>query len=160
MTSNIGIRQLQDFGTGVGFNTQTKSVAIEEDKKSVIEKELKKKFAPEFINRLDDIIVFNSLSQEDIGKIVNIEIQKLEKRVKEIGYELKVSDTAKEYLNKEGYDEKFGARPLNRAIQKYIEDPVSEEILRGDIKENDVIKVSYDKTKDKIVIKVSTPKSK
>ena len=160
MTSNIGIRQLQDFGTGVGFNTQTKSVAIEEDKKSVIEKELKKKFAPEFINRLDDIIVFNSLNQEDIGKIVNIEIQKLEKRVKEIGYELKVSDTAKEYLSKEGYDEKFGARPLNRAIQKYIEDPVSEEVLRGDIKENDVIKVSYDKTKDKIVIKVSTPKSK
>lgn len=158
MTSNIGIRQVQDFGTGVGFMTQNKSAVVEEEKKSVIEKELKKKFAPEFINRLDDIIIFNSLIQEDINKIVNIEVNKLEKRVKELGYDLKISQTAREYLAKEGYDEKFGARPLNRAIQKFIEDPVSEEILKGEAKENDTIKVNYDKNKEKIVIKINKSK--
>lgn len=158
MTSNIGIRQVQDFGTGVGFMTQNKSAVVEEEKKSVIEKELKKKFAPEFINRLDDIIIFNSLIQEDINKIVNIEVNKLEKRVKELGYDLKISQTAREYLAKEGYDEKFGARPLNRAIQKFIEDPVSEEILKGEVKENDTIKVNYDKNKEKIVIKINKSK--
>ena len=154
MTSNIGVRHLEDFGTGIGFSTQSKSVVIEEEKKSIIDKELKKKFAPEFINRLDDIIIFNSLKQEDIHKIVEIELKKLEKRVKEIGYVLKINSSVKEYLGKEGYDEKFGARPLNRAIQKFIEDPVSEEILRNEVKENDVIKISFDKIKDKIVIKI------
>jgi hypothetical protein len=154
MTSNIGVRHLEDFGAGIGFSTQSKSVVIEEEKKSIIDKELKKKFAPEFINRLDDIIIFNSLKQEDIHKIVEIELKKLEKRVKEIGYVLKINSSVKEYLGKEGYDEKFGARPLNRAIQKFIEDPVSEEILRNEVKENDVIKISFDKIKDKIVIKI------
>jgi ATP-dependent Clp protease ATP-binding subunit ClpC len=158
MTSNIGIRQLQDFGTGVGFMTKNKTAVVEEEKKSIIDKELKKKFAPEFINRLDDIIIFNSLSQEDINKIVDIEINKLEKRVKELGYDLKLSSSTKEYLAKEGYDEKFGARPLNRAIQKFIEDPLSEEILKGEIKDNDTIKVNYDKNKEKMVIKVTKSK--
>ena len=159
MTSNIGIKHLQDFGTGVGFSTKTKVSMVEEEKKSVLEKELKKKFAPEFINRLDDIIVFNSLSKEDINKIVDLEIYKLEKRVKEIGYDLKVSQSAKEYISSEGYDEQFGARPLNRAIQKFIEDPVSEEVLKGVIKENDTIKVNYDKTKETITIKVVKSKT-
>ena len=159
MTSNIGIKHLQDFGTGVGFSTKTKVSMVEEEKKSVLEKELKKKFAPEFINRLDDIIVFNSLSKEDINKIVDLEIYKLEQRVKEIGYDLKVSQSAKEYISSEGYDEQFGARPLNRAIQKFIEDPVSEEVLKGVIKENDTIKVNYDKTKETITIKVVKSKT-
>lgn len=154
MTSNIGVRHLEDFGTGIGFSTQNKSVVVEEEKKSIIDKELKKKFAPEFINRLDDIIIFNSLKQEDIHKIVEIELKKLEKRVKEIGYVLKINSSVKEYLGKEGYDEKFGARPLNRAIQKFIEDPVSEEILRNEVKENDVIKISFDKVNNKILIKI------
>jgi hypothetical protein len=154
MTSNIGVRHLEDFGTGIGFSTQSKSVVIEEEKKSIIDKELKKKFAPEFINRLDDIIIFNSLRQEDIHKIVEIELKKLEKRSKEIGYTLKINSSVKEYLGKEGYDEKFGARPLNRAIQKFIEDPISEEILRNEDKENTVIKITFDKVKDKIVIKI------
>jgi ATP-dependent Clp protease ATP-binding subunit ClpC len=159
MTSNIGIRHLEQFGTGVGFNTQTKSTVIEEEKKSVLEKELKKKFAPEFINRLDDIIIFNALNKEDIGKIVNIELKKLEKRVKDVGYDVKINNAAKDYLVREGYDEKYGARPLNRAIQKFIEDPISEEVLKGDIKENDVIKVGYDKVKDKITVTISKSKS-
>ena len=154
MTSNIGVRHLEDFGTGIGFSTQSKSVVIEEEKKSIIDKELKKKFAPEFINRLDDIIIFNSLRQEDIHKIVEIELKKLEKRSKEIGYTLKINSSVKEYVGKEGYDEKFGARPLNRAIQKFIEDPISEEILRNEDKENTVIKITFDKVKDKIVIKI------
>ncbi len=154
MTSNIGVRHLEDFGTGIGFSTQSKSVVIEEEKKSIIDKELKKKFAPEFINRLDDIIIFNSLRQEDIHKIVEIELKKLEKRSKEIGYTLKINSSVKEYLGNEGYDEKFGARPLNRAIQKFIEDPISEEILRNEDKENTVIKITFDKVKDKIVIKI------
>jgi ATP-dependent Clp protease ATP-binding subunit ClpC len=159
MTSNIGIRQLQDFGTGVGFSTKNKTSTVEEDKKSIIDKELKKKFAPEFINRLDDIVIFNSLNQEDVIKIVDIELNKLAKRIKEIGYNLKVTDSVKEYIAKEGYDEKFGARPLNRAIQKFIEDPISEEVLKGEIKENDTIKLNYDKNKEKIIIKISKSKN-
>jgi ATP-dependent Clp protease ATP-binding subunit ClpC len=155
MTSNIGLRQVQDFGTGVGFATKNKTSNTEEDKKSVIDKELKKKFAPEFINRLDDIIIFNSLTQEDISKIVDLELKKLEKRVKEIGYILKVDKSARELLSKEGFDENYGARPLNRAIQKFVEDPVSEEILKIEPKENSTIKVSYDTKKEKIVVKIT-----
>jgi hypothetical protein len=155
MTSNIGLRQVQDFGTGVGFATKNKTSNVEEDKKSIIDKELKKKFAPEFINRLDDIIIFNTLTQEDIGKVVDIELKKLEKRVKEIGYILKVDKSTRELLSKEGFDERYGARPLGRAIQKYVEDPVSEEVLRVDPKENSTIKVSYDTKKEKIVVKIT-----
>ena len=155
MTSNIGLRQVQDFGTGVGFATKNKTSNVEDDKKSIIDKELKKKFAPEFINRLDDIIIFNTLTQEDISKIVDIELKKLEKRVKEIGYILKVDKSTRDLLSKEGFDERYGARPLGRAIQKYVEDPVSEEVLRVDPKENSTIKVSYDTKKEKIVVKIT-----
>lgn len=160
MTSNIGIKHLQDFGTGVGFSTKTKSLTIEEEKKAVLDKELKKKFSPEFINRLDDIIVFNSLSKEDMFKIIDIEFRNLEKRVKDIGYNLKINDPVKEYILKEGYDEQYGARPLNRSIQKYLEDPLSEEVLRGELKENDSIKVDYDSKKEKITFKIIKSKSK
>lgn len=160
MTSNIGIKHLQDFGTGVGFSTKTKSLTLEEERKAVLDKELKKKFSPEFINRLDDIIVFNSLSKEDMFKIIDIEFRNLEKRVKDIGYNLKINESVKEYIVKEGYDEQYGARPLNRSIQKYLEDPLSEEVLRGEVKENDSIKVDYDSKKEKITFKIIKSKSK
>ena len=154
MTSNVGVRKLKDFGTGVGFSTKSKQSSESVVKDELLQKELKNHFPPEFLNRLDDVIIFRSLEKEDIGKIVELEIKKLKERVNEIGYDLQINKTAKDYLIEEGYDEEYGARPLNRAIQKYIEDPVSEEILSGGVKENQTIKVSYSKSKDSIVIKV------
>ena len=153
LTSNIGIRQLQDFGSGVGFQTKSKVESAEIERKSVIEKELKKKFAPEFINRLDDIIIFNSLNEKDIKKIVDLELNEIEKRINELGYKVRFNKSVKEFLSEKGYDDKFGARPLNRCIQKYIEDVIAEEILKGTIKENQVIELTVDKDNDKIVIK-------
>jgi len=154
MTSNVGVKKLQDFGTGVGFNTKSKMDSEDTVKEGLLIDSLKKQFPPEFLNRLDDVIIFKSLTKEEIGKIVDLEIVKLKERVSEIGYTLQINKTAKDYLIEEGYDEEYGARPLNRAIQKYIEDPVSEEILSGNVEEGQTIKVSYSKTKNKIVIKV------
>jgi ATP-dependent Clp protease ATP-binding subunit ClpC len=148
MTSNIGVKKLQDFGTGIGFGT--KSMVEGESAAN----ELKKHFAPEFLNRLDDVVIFKSLTKEEIGKIVDLEIISLKGRVEEIGYGLQINKTVKDYLIENGYDKEYGARPLNRAIQKYVEDPVSEEILKGKVKEGQTIKVSYVKSKEKIVIKV------
>lgn len=153
LTSNVGVKQLQDFGTGIGFHTQTKDENIEIEKKSVIDKELKKKFSPEFINRLDDIIIFNSLDMEGIKHIVDIELSIIADRIKEMGYKIKFNKSIKEFLAIKGYDEKFGARPLNRCIQKYIEDVIAEEILKGDTKEGDVIELTLDKKNDKIIVK-------
>ena len=152
LTSNIGIRQLQDFGVGVGFQTKAKSESIEIERKGVIEKELKKKFAPEFINRLDDIVMFNSLNEKDLKKIVELELINIEKRINEIGYKVKFNKSVKEFLSEKGYDDKFGARPLNRCIQKYIEDVIAEEILKGTIKEGETIELTVDKTNDKIIV--------
>jgi ATP-dependent Clp protease ATP-binding subunit ClpC len=154
MTSNVGVKKLKDFGAGVGFSTKAKKSSQSAVKDEVLQKELKNHFPPEFLNRLDDVIIFRSLEKEDIGKIVELEIKKLKERVNEIGYDLQINKTAKDYLIEEGYDEEYGARPLNRAIQKFIEDPVSEEILSGGVKEKQTIKVSYSKTKDDIIIKV------
>lgn len=154
MTSNVGVKKLKDFGAGVGFSTKAKKSSQSAVKDEVLQKELKNHFPPEFLNRLDDVIIFRSLEKEDIGKIVELEIKKLKERVSEIGYDLQINKTAKDYLIEEGYDEEYGARPLNRAIQKFIEDPVSEEILSGGVKEKQTIKVSYSKTKDDIIIKV------
>ena len=154
MTSNVGVKKLQDFGTGVGFNTKSKMESEDTVKEGLLIDSLKKQFPPEFLNRLDDVIIFKSLTKEEIGKIVDLEIVKLKERVSEIGYTLQINKTAKDYLIEEGYDEEYGARPLNRAIQKYIEDPVSEEILSGNVQEGQTIKVSYSKTKNKILIKV------
>lgn len=154
MTSNVGVKKLQDFGTGVGFNTKSKMDSEDTVKEGLLIDSLKKQFPPEFLNRLDDVIIFKSLTKEEIGKIVDLEIVKLKERVSEIGYTLQINKTAKDYLIEEGYDEEYGARPLNRAIQKYIEDPVSEEILSGNVEEGQTIKVSYSKTKNKILIKV------
>jgi len=154
MTSNVGVKKLQDFGTGVGFNTKSKVESEDTVKEGMLIDSLKKQFPPEFLNRLDDVIIFKSLTKEEIGSVVDLEIVKLKERVSEIGYTLQINKTAKDYLIEEGYDEEYGARPLNRAIQKYIEDPVSEEILSGNVEEGQTIKVSYSKTKNKIVIKV------
>jgi len=154
MTSNIGVKKLQDFGTGVGFGTKSKLERENIGKEDLLRDELKKHFAPEFLNRLDDVIIFKSLTKDEIGQIVDLEIINLRDRVEEIGYNLQINKTVRDYLIEIGYDEDYGARPLNRAIQTYVEDPVSEEILKGKVKEGQTIKVSYVKTKEKIVIKV------
>lgn len=154
MTSNVGVRDADNFGVGLGFQTKSERYKEDDRKKNIIEKALKKTFAPEFINRLDDIIMFNTLKMEDMMKIIDLEINKLIRRMDDMGYKLKVNKTAKEYLLTQGYDEKFGARPLNRAIQRYVEDIISEEILKGNVREGDLIKISYNKNTDKIVVKV------
>ena len=153
MTSNVGVKKLQDFGTGVGFGTKSKIDREDSIKESLLTDELKKQFPPEFLNRLDDVIIFKTLTKEEIGKVVDLELIKLKKRVSEIGYNLIINKTVRDYLIEDGYSEDYGARPLNRSIQKHVEDPISEEILRGKIKENGTIKISYSKPKDEIIIK-------
>ena len=158
MTSNIGARQLQDFGTGVGFGTAAKSAQEEVEKKGVIENALKKAFAPEFINRIDDLIIFNALKKEDIHQIIDIELNKLFHRVTALGYTIKLTDVAKDYIAEKGYDEKYGARPLRRAIQKYLEDPIAEEIITAHLKSGDTLMVDYDSKADRITMKVEKAK--
>ncbi|MDF2436398.1 MAG: ATPase, ATP-binding subunit [Bacteroidota bacterium] len=158
MTSNIGARQLKDFGQGVGFTTSTKKENEEDHAKGVIEGALKKAFAPEFLNRIDDVVMFNSLSREDIHKIIDIELNSLYGRINGLGYQIRVSDDAKDFISEKGYDVQFGARPLKRAIQKYLEDPLAEEIIKSSLTEGDVIEVNFDKEKQEILIKISKPK--
>ena len=159
MTSNIGARQLADFGTGVGFSTETREAAHELDKKGVIENALKKAFAPEFLNRIDDVVVFNSLSRDHIHMIIDLELAKLFARVQDLGYLIKLTDKAKDYIADKGYDHKFGARPLKRAIQKYLEDPLADEIINSNVGEGDSLSVDYSKKDDKIVVKVKKAKA-
>ncbi|MBO7490403.1 MAG: ATP-dependent Clp protease ATP-binding subunit [Bacteroidales bacterium] len=142
MTSNIGSRQLKDFGTGVGFSTSAREAEKAEMERDVIEKALKKSFAPEFLNRIDDIIYFNSLQRDDIHKIIDIELKGLFKRIRTMGYEITIDDAAKDYLVKKGWDAQFGARPLKRAIQRYIEDDLAEEIIKADILAGDTIHIT------------------
>ncbi|MCE3280471.1 MAG: ATPase, ATP-binding subunit [Bacteroidetes bacterium] len=158
MTSNIGARQLKDFGQGVGFTTSTKKENEEDHAKGVIEGALKKAFAPEFLNRIDDVVMFNSLTREDIHKIIDIELNSLYGRINGLGYQIRVSDEAKDFISEKGYDVQFGARPLKRAIQKYLEDPLAEEIIKSSLTEGDVIEVNFDKEKQEILIKISKPK--
>ncbi|MFN8351480.1 MAG: ATP-dependent Clp protease ATP-binding subunit [Flavobacteriales bacterium] len=160
MTSNIGARDLADFGKGVGFGTQARTEAQEENNRGIVEKALKKAFAPEFLNRIDDIIMFNSLKREDIHKIIDIELANVYKRIAELGYDLKLTDEAKDFLAEKGYDEKFGARPLKRAIQKFIEDPMAEEIINQHVEEGDKISVGLNKEKTDVSIKVTKGKKK
>jgi ATP-dependent Clp protease ATP-binding subunit ClpC len=160
MTSNIGSRQLKEFGAGVGFGTAAKADSSDLNSKGVIENALKRFFSPEFLNRIDDVIVFNSLEKEDIEKILELSIAELDERIKQIGFEMKLSKAAKGYLAEKGFDSDFGARPLNRAIQKYLEDPLAEEILKSDIKEGDTIKVDFDKKKDVLTFKKEKSKAK
>ncbi len=160
MTSNIGARQLKDFGQGIGFNTSAKKDNMASHSKGVIEKALKRAFSPEFLNRIDDVIVFNSLDKEDINKIIDIEMDSLLKRISTLGYSVKISKEAKDFIADKGFDAKFGARPLKRAIQKYFEDPLSEEIISAQIKEGDAIKVSLNKDKSALEMKITKAKGK
>ncbi len=147
MTSNIGSRQLKDFGVGVGFNTAAREAEKGAMQRDVIEKSLKKSFAPEFINRIDDIIYFNSLKREDIHRIIDIELRGLFSRVKEMGYGVEMDEKAKDFLVAKGWDEQYGARPLRRAIQRYIEDDLADEIIRAVILPGDTIRISADENK-------------
>ena len=142
MTSNIGSRQLKDFGTGMGFNTAAREAEKEERQRDVIEKSLKKSFAPEFINRIDDIIYFNSLRREDIHRIIDIELRGLFGRIRQMGFEVEMDEKAKDFLVAKGWDEQYGARPLRRAIQRYVEDDLADEIIKADILPGDTINIT------------------
>ena len=154
MTSNVGARKLQDFGTGVGFGTKTRNDQADEAAKGVIESALKKAFAPEFLNRVDDVIVFNSLKREDIHRIIDIELVKLYSRINELEYNLILSEKAKDFIADKGFDKKYGARPLNRAIQKYIEDALAEQIVSGKVSPGDEIKMDLNKDGNELTIDV------
>ncbi len=158
MTSNIGSRELKDFGQGVGFQTSAKSKQAEENSRSVIQNALKRAFAPEFLNRIDDVIMFNALTQEDIHQIIDVELAALISRVETNGYKLKISDDAKDFIAKKGFDAQFGARPLKRAIQKYVEDLLAEEIINANLAEGDSILLTLDN--DNIKAKITKPRKK
>ena len=150
MTSNIGVRQLKDFGSGVGFTTTARLEDEDEANKAVIEKALKKTFSPEFLNRIDDVVIFNSLSKENIFNIIDILMKGVTKRLANLGFSLELSESAKSFLADKGYDQQFGARPLHRAIQKYLEDPLAEEILNMNVKQGDVLIADADSENSKL----------
>ncbi|HBG86873.1 MAG TPA: Clp protease ClpC, partial [Marinilabiliaceae bacterium] len=155
MTSNIGTRELKDFGRGVGFAPQgTASQSDSDFAKGIIEKALKKAFAPEFLNRIDDVVIFNHLSEADIHKIIDIELAGLYKRVESLGYKLRLTDEAKRFIATKGYDVQYGARPLKRAIQKYLEDEMAEVIIQASVTEGDEIEVSFDEKEQKISTRI------
>ena len=158
MTSNVGARQLKDFGQGVGFGTASKVAQADDHSKGIIENALKKAFAPEFLNRIDDVVVFNALEKEDIDKIIDIEMAKLYLRVKDLGYNLSLSENAKDYIAEKGFDKQFGARPLKRAIQKYVEDALAEEIITSKIHEGDEIFMDLDEESKELKISIKKAK--
>lgn len=163
MTSNIGARQLADFGTGVGFGTKAQSDQKEDNSKVVIQNALRKAFSPEFLNRIDDMIMFKSLTREDIHLIIDLELDKLYGRINNLGYKIELTEKAKDFICDKGYDEKFGARPLKRAIQKYIEDPLAEEIIKSNLKEGDLISIDLEEGKTELSVKITSndaPKTK
>ncbi|MCC8171433.1 MAG: ATP-dependent Clp protease ATP-binding subunit [Parabacteroides sp.] len=151
MTSNIGTRQLKDFGRGVGFHLSSGSETDKDFSRGVIQKALNRAFAPEFLNRVDDIIMFDQLDKEAIHKIIDIELKGFYQRVENLGYRLVISEEAKDFIATKGYDVQFGARPLKRAIQKYLEDEMAEMIIRATVSEGDTILVDFDKEEQKIV---------
>lgn len=154
MTSNIGARQLKDFGQGVGFGTGARKEQESTHQKGVIESALKKAFAPEFLNRIDDVIVFNALEREHIHQIIDIELAKLFSRIKDIGYNMNLTEAAKDYIAEKGFDKQYGARPLKRAIQKYIEDALAEEIVNSKLEEGDSIYMDLDKKTEELTIEI------
>jgi len=160
MTSNIGSRQLSEFGRGVGFTSTKSSDEEKEHAQYIIQKALKKAFAPEFINRVDDVVMFNSLTEKEIHSIIDIELKGLYERIESLGYSLKLSDEAKDFIAKKGYDVQFGARPLKRAIQKYLEDEMAEVIIKAEIKEGDTISIILDKENDKLITNIISPQKK
>jgi ATP-dependent Clp protease ATP-binding subunit ClpC len=154
MTSNIGVRQLKDFGEGVGFATSARQANVEEANKAVIEKALKRTFSPEFLNRVDDVIIFNSLEKEHIFQIIDILMKSVMKRLTALGFSMELTAEAKDFIAEKGYDQQFGARPLHRAIQKYLEDPLAEEILNMNIKPGDIMIADLDKESQKITFSI------
>jgi len=159
LTSNIGTRQISEFGHGIGFDTQAKKATRDEQTKSILQKALQKTFAPEFLNRIDDVIMFNSLSREDINKIIDLELKGLYDRVKSLGYQLKIATAARDFIAERGFDANFGARPLKRAIQKYLEDPMAEVLIKATLQEGDSIYVGFNSAKQEIRIKIQKKKS-
>lgn len=160
MTSNIGVRQLKEFGDGVGFATAAKTTNAEENNRAVIEKALKRTFSPEFLNRIDDVIIFNSLTEADINVIIDIIMKGVLNRMKDLGFTLTLTEAARKFLVEKGYDQQFGARPLHRAIQKYLEDPLAEEILNKNLGEGDLANADFDAEAGKIVFKITKPSTK
>ncbi len=160
MTSNIGSRQLKDFGQGVGFTTESKKSSKSNFAKGVIENALKKSFAPEFLNRIDDVVIFENLEKEDIYKIIDIELKQLYERIHGLGYKIKISKKAKEQIVEKGWDPQFGARPLKRAIQKYVEDVLAEELIKHKLAEGDTVHLDYDEKSDEMKVKISKPPAK
>ena len=158
MTSNIGTRELKDFGQGVGFATKARQDTVNEHTKSVIQKALKRAFAPEFLNRIDDVVLFNTLSRDDIHKIIDIELKGLYERVNTLGFEIKLSEEAKDYVLDKGYDIQYGARRLKRAIQKYLEDPMAETIIKSSLVEGDTMLVDFNKEKEEITVAIQKRK--
>ncbi len=156
MTSNVGARKLKDFGNGVGFGTSAQKMQESSNARSVIENALKKAFAPEFLNRIDDVVVFNTLEKNDIDKIIDIELDKLLNRIDELGYKLKLSKKAKSFIAEKGFDKQYGARPLKRAIQKYVEDLIAEEIIKSNIQSGDTISIDLNKETDSLFVKLTT----
>ena len=154
MTSNIGSRQLKDFGQGVGFGTQAKKDGKDEYSRSVIENALKRSFAPEFLNRIDDVIIFNSLERGDIHKIIDVELKKVFKRIEDMGFTIELTEKAHDFIAEKGWDEQYGARPLKRAIQRYVEDILAEEIIRTKINVGEKIIIDYDENKDDMIVNV------
>ena len=154
MTSNIGVKKIQDFGSGVGFGTTAKKSQEESFTRKTIINALQKKFAPEFLNRIDEVIIFNALSKENIHKIIDIELSKLYQRIDELGYKIKLSKEAKDFLAEKGYDKKYGARPLKRTIQKHVEDLIASEILNSMINEGDTINIDHSSGKEELSIKI------
>jgi len=153
MTSNIGVRQLKDFGQGVGFATKSRVDTAEDHSRGVIQNALKKTFSPEFLNRIDDVVIFNSLSKEDIFQIIHITLKELFDRLKVMGeYQLELSEEARMFLSEKGFDPQFGARPLHRAIQKYLEDPLAEFILSNRPEEGSTFRAEKDAEDEKLVI--------
>ena len=160
MTSNIGARKLKDFGQGVGFGTSAKENQADANAKSIIENALKKAFAPEFLNRVDDVMVFNTLDRDDIHKIIDIELDKLFLRISDLGYKLTLTKKAKDYIADKGFDKDYGARPLKRAIQKYIEDALAEEIINSKLQEGDAITMDLNEKTNELTIKIKKKKKK
>ena len=154
MTSNIGSRQLKDFGQGVGFGTQAKKDGKDEYSRSVIENALKRSFAPEFLNRIDDVIIFNSLERTDIHKIIDVELKKVFKRIEDMGFTIELTEKAHDFIAEKGWDEQYGARPLKRAIQRYVEDVLAEEIIRTKINVGEKIVIDYDENKEDMIVNI------
>jgi ATP-dependent Clp protease ATP-binding subunit ClpC len=160
LTSNVGVKEVNSYGKSLGFETATGIINEENRAREIIEKALKKKFRPEFLNRIDEAIIFRGLTKEDIHKIIYLEVKNLEKRLAEMNFKLEISDEAINYLGEQGYDEAYGARPLARAIQHYVEDAIADEILQGNIVEGELIKIGFDKNKELVTIKSVKQKSK